>query len=264
MAANVEADRVKISCRSRSGVEKANKGVHPQSFAHCDLGDRLCRRFAEIYDSAIHQNVSFDDKTWSEAAEDGNTSIETDPVNVDRKVQLDERILRLDNLIVEISNKRKVTPAQLSLQLAKLLKLKRKASALYLQQMESKATKIHRLPTSEQTRKKYSERLEGSCVALNSTSKSLPVTEDKMCRIDAAFQQSSEMVHSRTNRVIQKPLKDETVLASSVTPLKRRLQEDATPETNIPDDGASSRKIRCEHPITRYHLKSQKSEKNAL
>lgn len=55
-------------------------------------------------------------------------STETDPVNVDRKVQLDERILRLDNLIVEISNKRRVTPAQLSLQLAKLLKLKRKAS----------------------------------------------------------------------------------------------------------------------------------------
>lgn len=65
---------------------------------------------------------------------------------------------------------------------------------------------------------------------------------------------SSRMASSHTYRVLQKPHPDEAVLAKSLTPLKRRLEE--TPESKVLENKDVVEKIRRGHPIQQYHFRS--------
>lgn len=84
--------------------------------------------------------------------------------------------------------------------------------------------------------------------------------EDKVSRLKDALSLSNSMASSYTYRVLQKPLPDEALLATSLTPLKKRLEE--TPESRTTKNPEVAEKVRRGHPINRYHLRSATPSKD--
>ncbi|XP_071832973.1 uncharacterized protein [Apostichopus japonicus] len=253
-----------ICCCSKSNIEQANRRVCLKTvFTDVnddELGERLRKRFEEIYSSAIHENVSINQKTWSEVAEEDNSTIDFDPVDSSLKEKMDEKIVELDDLIVETSGKRKMIPPQTARQLAKLMKAKRKSSVFSMQAPDNKPSLTQRLPLDEKELVRHREKLEASCKGFESSSKSLPAMEDKVSRLKDALSLSNSMASSYTYRVLQKPLPDEALLATSLTPLKKRLEE--TPESRTTKNPEVAEKVRRGHPINRYHLRSATPSKD--
>eukprot|EP00057_Strongylocentrotus_purpuratus_P029952 XP_780301.1 PREDICTED: uncharacterized protein LOC574812 [Strongylocentrotus purpuratus] len=226
-AVDVKTSR-KISCCSKQAVETSITTLLSSVNQHIDktkyneeFREGLKQRFKEIYENAVHDNISVEGQTWSQSLEDGNTTKDYEPVDVELKNEITSRTLELDELMVKTTAKRRTHPPKVAHEVNKRMKhlrhaVKQHKPVIPLMQMNDKE-----LP--KQVLIEESKRLQESGDVISTISRDLPLLEDKASRLIEARQLRSSMQNNSIYKVISRPLTDESKMAASMTPLQHRL-----------------------------------------
>ncbi|XP_072031632.1 kinetochore-associated protein NSL1 homolog [Amphiura filiformis] len=264
---NSGSRETKIPCGSKRSLEAAsdlifstvNDVIGKNTLWSDDQKERLRRRFHEVYETAVHDNIEFDGQTWAdvEAHEDGESTQEFEAVNLERQNQVQDMAGDLDTLLVDTTTKRSQYPRKITQKVAQRLQCQHEAVVnhkplLLTPIVESSSQDIVNTQDDGVT-----ERLTSAGQGIAAYTKELPFLEDKAVRLRQAIEMQNATSGTRTHHIISKPHPEENKLATSMTPLKRRLDE--TPSSSMDDKisrGQVPKKELRNHPIKKYKLQT--------
>ncbi|XP_072169342.1 uncharacterized protein [Diadema setosum] len=220
-----------------------------------DFRERIKQRFKEVYENALHYNVSVEGQTWSQAMEEGNVTKDYEPVDVELRKDVDAKALRLDELLVETTAKRREMPPKITQEITKRMEHLRHSAEQYTPVMNELEVDTSSFPS--QVLSNDARLLEESGEAVARLSRDLPLLEDKASRLHEAHEMKSSMHGSRVYKVLSHPLEEESKMAVSMTPLRRRLADETPSPLIKPSARYAFRALKVQnHPINNnYKLK---------
>ncbi|XP_002732990.1 uncharacterized protein LOC100374068 [Saccoglossus kowalevskii] len=220
--------------------------------------EHLNIRYTEIYQNIIHDNVLINGKSWHEAEDVNDDTVEFEPLDMDLQRTVDQQILEIDDTIVSLTKKRKKYPK-------KITQCLRDVHNCYQRMLEEYKPEIPQQVIGEESR--LDPTVEAQMMdRISSVSKSASVlmkkslqdTVAKLERTTKAVEMQQSIEKSKTIKVLEKPMDPDVILSASLTPLKKMLEETPTPPPAKKAKGLKRelnyKKLHT-HSITDYNLR---------